>query len=501
MILTRLRPLRFWPAPKDCHLVATGRQLAIRHNQTLGLSLAIATLLALSGCTAIPPKPSDLRANAARLESRTLDSADIRVAIRDAGLASQASIGPWSVDALTVAAWQQRSEIAEARFLTLAATADRTVAAEPAPISLSIIPEFVRQAGGGSPWSLMATLTWLIPNPSRQAAHNDGAVAAMQSAAWQQAQVTWQVTAEVRNAWMAWVDSNRSIAIAQEGLHWRDEKMRLAQKRVALGYSPSHSLESLRILQAQALSELETALTQQRQALVHLAHACGLPSDGLDHVQLAPDAAPIATPDWSAMQALATFNNLDLALALSRYALAEAAEREQLSARIPSLTLGPGLGFDHGDHKWTLAASADLPSQVRRLAIEDASRARREAAAAAVLTVQADRQSQLAQLRSEWVALQAQARASELILVTGQSATEALIKGWRAGRNTRDDVIDSEIQMLQIKQDRERLVVRQHALIASLEQIVQRPIWPASDLNPPFDIQNRQEAPHDLSAP
>ncbi|MBK6729091.1 MAG: hypothetical protein IPG63_18140 [Xanthomonadales bacterium] len=85
----------------------------------------------------------DLQANVDRIENNTLDDASVHAALVAAGLPAMSPNDEWSLDALVVAAWQFRPELAEARALRSAAAADvDATKSRPSPL-VSLIPELV----------------------------------------------------------------------------------------------------------------------------------------------------------------------------------------------------------------------------------------------------------------------------------------------------------------------------------------------------------------------
>lgn len=458
----------------------------------------VSSLAILTACTPLATRTIDLHANAEQLDARRLDSDAVDAALVRAGMTPPATATRWTLDALTVAAWQLRPELAEARSIHAAARADQVAAAQSNAIGLSIVPEFVRQAAE-HPWTLIASVAWAVPNPARQAARKDSAIAASESAAWQQAQTAWQIASEVRRGWVALADLDQSIALAERNVALHDERVRLLQRRVALGAEARSSVDAATLPQIQARTDRESLIGRRAEALGTLAHACGLPPDGLDTIALQLDAKAPPAPEWSSLQEAAAFNNLELAAALSKYAEVEAAEREQQAAGLPALTLGPGFGFDRGEHKWTLGADLSVENPTRRLAVQDAAESRREAAADHVLVVQADTLARLDSIRTQWARLQSETRHSDEAVAAAENASRAAQTRWQSGQLPRNAVIGAQLEQVAIAQARQQLATEQHDLVGALEAAVQRPVWPLSRLAMTTSIGMQREDAHALS--
>src|SRR3546814_1957445 len=94
----------------------------------------------------------------------------------------------WTLDALTVAAWQLRPELAQARAGERAASADVAAAArKPNPL-LSFTPEWIYNAPAGvSTWIAALLVSQVFENPDKRAARSAQARGRAQQASGKQA--------------------------------------------------------------------------------------------------------------------------------------------------------------------------------------------------------------------------------------------------------------------------------------------------------------------------
>ncbi|MCC6562925.1 MAG: TolC family protein, partial [Xanthomonadales bacterium] len=397
-------------------------------------------VLALSGCASVPSVTIDLQANVDRIENNTLDDASVHAALVAAGLPAMSPNDEWSLDALVVAAWQFRPELAEARALRSAAAADvDATKSRPSPL-VSLIPELVRHASGSSPWTIAAAMSFIVANPSRREAQVDRAFAAAQRTIWQQARVAWQIASEIRTASGRLTLAEHALSLDATERALRAEKWAIARQRVAVGTAARTTLARLEVAEASASQLHDQRLTRRAAALTQLATAIGLPTDGLAAIHLAPSAdSPAFAPDWPSLHRTVLFDRLDLAEALSTYAEADAIWREQVASRWPDLTLGPGFAFDRGEHKWTLAVSGELPIGGRLDATTTAAQARRSAAAQHVIAVQAQALGRLAQIRTDWEGAQMSIATTDTAVAAQARLVAAVERRWRAGLTPRED--------------------------------------------------------------
>ena len=446
-------------------------------------------LLVLAGCASIPPTPIDLQANAERFERNRLDDPIVHAALSAAGLPDVSVDREWTLDALVVAAWQLRPELAEARALQSAAVADReATASRPSPI-LSMIPEFVRHASGSSPWTITAAMSFMVTNPARRRAQIDRASSTAQRAVWVQAQAAWQIASEVRMASMLLQVADQALALDETAQALNAEKSAIARQRVAVGTAARTTLAGVEVAEAVALQLHAQRRTRRAAALTQLATAIGLPPEGLVSIPIAPfpDCAAFV-PDWPNLRHTVLFDRLDLAEALNAYEESDASWREQVASRWPDLTLGPGFSFDRGEHKWTLGVSGELPVGARLDATTTAAHARRSAAAEHVMAVQTQALGQLAQVHSEWDGVQVSLRASDAALTAQAQEVAATERRWHAGLARREEWVDARLALTAQQQARQDVIAQQVAIVIALETALQRPVWPPSTL--------RMDLPH-----
>ena len=169
--------------PSDSVTVGKPRMpLGRAKDRIMSLAILVICLLAalpLASCISVPPVPLDGAAAAHRLTERSLDDAAVADALTKAGIA--AGDKGWSVDALTVAAWTLKADVAAAAIGCRGRrnAALRTVAGELPNPTVSLDPGYLTDNANNnlSPWSLAAAIGFTIETGDKRAIRKDQAQA------------------------------------------------------------------------------------------------------------------------------------------------------------------------------------------------------------------------------------------------------------------------------------------------------------------------------------
>ncbi|MEQ1582041.1 MAG: TolC family protein [Steroidobacteraceae bacterium] len=442
--------------------------------------------LTLSGCVSAPPHPIDAHATALQLEAIRLDDARVGEGLRAAGKALPIPAGTWDLDSMSLVAWSLRPELAQSRAMRDAAAAGlQSTRERPNPL-ISLSSEFVRNAATGtSPWTIAMAFSWLLENPAQRSARIDQASARARTAVWQESRMVWQVRSEVRRAWLALSLAQLAQAQVQQEAALRKQYLELADMRVTAGAWPRPELERARVAALQSDLEAQQRSNEVLLARGGLAAALGVSPAALASMQPAVPALDELAGlelDWNRFHDAAVINRLDLAEALSGYDEADAAWREQLTRRYPGLTLGPGYSYDRGDHKLLMGVGAELPVFTRYDAAITAAAARREAAAQRFIGLQAQAFARLEEARSTVTGAR-----EALVLTTGiqvaqDRAVDAARQRWQAGIVDRSVWLTAALERATVERARLAALTRLLAAFDMLEDTVQQPVWPASEL-------------------
>ncbi len=464
--------------------------------------VAVSAMLS-SACAPPKPVPLDAAAVLGHISSRTLDDAAVVAALNAHRLAATDPAGPrcWDLDALTVAAWALRSEMAVTASRRSAAASDLVAARQfPNPI-LSLTPELVTNAATGtSPWTAAVLLTWLIRSPGARAAAIAQATAVGQGAMWDAVAGAWNVRSEVRAALLDLALARSASALADQELGLRLSATAVAATRVQLGAWGGPELDRARAEQMAADTEQAAANAAVSAAAQHVATATGLASQAvlpatltLPQLNSLPQVlAGLRTPDRDAV----VLSRLDVARALADYDVADAAWRAQVARRFPDLGVGPGYTYDRRDHKIVVAVSGELPLLHSNDAAEASVEAGRREAAASVEVVQQAAMAQFARAVAALAAAAERLEGVQHLVAARHGALMAESRRVEAGAGEHGDVVARELEWIAARRlELEALRAGVDAL-TELEASVQRPLWPPSALDAGEELRTEQVNDH-----
>lgn len=444
-------------------------------------------LLTLVGCVHIAPVPIDLEANAARFAGRSLEAPEVAAALARFGVPHRTGEA-WTLDQFTVAAWVLRTEVAQARLEVQVALADAAAAGRPLSPSFTLLPEYVTNGDAGlNPWTVTLAAGWTIESGGKRARRAEAGAAAVDVASARLGELLWTVRQEVRSAWidlaLAGVASTAARGEASLRAEWAD----WVGAQVRFGASGRPALFVAEAEAASAQGAADAAASEVSAAHGRLSRALALPIEAIASLSLATldltALPPAAALDPGALADRALFGRLDLRRALAEYAAAEALLRVELARQYPDLVLGPGLGYDRGDHKLIFGFGVNLPDPVAQRAVIGRAVVARTRAGLEVERLQtvalADLSAALADYRAAQPAIE-RAAAS----VSGRAEMRSAVERRRAlGGADRGDLLAAEL--LELADQRLLLAARRTAADAEsrLETAIERPIWPPSVLS------------------
>jgi outer membrane protein, heavy metal efflux system len=448
----------------------------------------VGCLAALGACAAAPPPQDfDVQRSAQALSERSLAAPAVIGAFARNGIEYPGIDGHWSLDALTLAAWQLRPELAESQALLAAAGADVTAAGRRANPSWSLTPEWVANAATGtSPWVAALLLTQFFEPSAQRQARVDQAQSKAGLALQQQAQTAWEIRQQLATS--AIELSLDQLTATQAGAEVKLQQQLRATAELAqtAGALPRRDLLSAQLQAEQAQVRREESLQRVREAQAQLAAAIGIDAAALSQLTLElPDPELLARQpelDDVALRQAAAINRIDIAVALAEYAAADAAWREQWSRQRPGLTLSPGYTYDTGQRKWVLGIGGELPINDDYGPALAAAAARREATAHHVEALQAAALAALALAEQQLGEGRRALRQADRLLQTERKLAESQQLRAQAGAIQRSELLAAQLQLLQAEQGRIS-VLRELALaLGALETAVQKPLWPPSAL-------------------
>lgn len=447
----------------------------------------LASALSLSGCVIVRPGPSpiDAAATAKTLTARSLQDPEIAAALTRMGLSIDKG---WTLDALTVAAWSLRSDIGVATADVMAGTtAERVAGLIPNPtLSLDPSAALTNVVDDPSPWVVATALSFTVETAGKREIRVAQARADTETRRWRLAETLWLARAELRRALVARSLAQRSVTLAenevklnQDFLDWVDTQIRFG---IGIGQDRLTALTNLARAQVQLRTSRGDLATTESQ----IAAAAGLAIESLPLGQLASvnlDALPAPdVNDIGTLRDLGVVNRLTVRHALADYAVTEEALRQAVAQQYPDVNLGPGYSFDRGDHAIHLGVSLTLPLlHDGRDAVAEAVAVRSRAAAqfqAAQSQALGEIDTAVARARAGYAALD-EARSVEDSARSTVSEAERRLNAGAADRGT---VLTAQLGLALAERASLDALRTVTDALGSLEDGVQRPIWPVSNL-------------------
>src|SRR6266481_8057148 len=292
-------------------------------------SLAAASALLLAaGCIEIPAQPIDARASASALAGRSLDDPKVTDALTKAGLHREEH---WSLDALTIAAWTLRGDVAIARAdITAGEAATRTAGELPNP-TLSLDPAYLYDNANRnvSPWTIASAIGFTIETGDKRQIRIAAATAETEARRWQLAETLWHARQDVRKAVLVLAAARQGLGLAEAERDLRRSYRDWVETQIRFGAAALPDRLAAQTSLAQAEAQLRMAQGEVATLGADLATAIGLGAGttittapiSLDPL---PDPAanePQSLHDWGLI------NRLNLRHALADYLVLEQALR------------------------------------------------------------------------------------------------------------------------------------------------------------------------------
>ncbi len=445
-----------------------------------------ASLLGLAACAQrLPPAPValDPAAHATALLSMSLDAPPVRQALAAHGL-TQPPGGAWTIDALTLAAWTLRADVAVARAdITTGKAAERVAAERPNP-TLSISPDTIIGAPAGViPWTLGLAASFVSEPGGKRALRTSRAQADTAIRLARLGEVMWSVRSDVRLAAIA----VRTTQVQQADATALQALQRSYDRWVAKQVDAGLLSRTERRLSQSDIIASDVAVAQARAsrgaAEQQLRRAVGITDPAVAIALEPPEAAEVLPlAGLQALVASAVANRLDVARALAEYAAAEIDVRSEAAKRQPDVSYGPVATYDKGDKRIGLNLSAVLPLFHNADASIALAVAQRDSAAQRFYAVQAAAAGD-AQAAAQRYATAADLRQQTARAVQAQQAgLDAASRRLAAGVANRGEVLAAQISLHQrasAQHESERMLME---AIGALETAIQRPLWPTSAL-------------------
>jgi cobalt-zinc-cadmium efflux system outer membrane protein len=392
----------------------------------LNRCLVILALLMAAGCARFHPQPLSPADTATSLDARRLDDPGLRQFVETNAGHTIPDWPPqkWDFESLTLAAFYYHPSLDVARAQWAVATAgDKTAAARPNPV-LSAVPGWSFDPASGSvytPWLPAVSLDIPIETAGKrgdriaQSRHlSDAARLDLITAA-------WQVRANLRSALMDFSSAQKREAILQRQVDLQDRVVRATEQQFQAGAVSTSDLTQARIVRDKTRLDWLDAQSLAAGSRARVAEAIGISVAALEGVELADDPFP-DVPAGRMLSAearrAALSGRSDILAALAEYEASQSALQLEVARQYPDVHLGPGYQYDQGNQILTIGLSAELPILNQNQGPIAEAKARRAAAAANFLQLQAKVMNEIDSAVEEY-------RAASQQMLTLQSLEEA----------------------------------------------------------------------------
>jgi cobalt-zinc-cadmium efflux system outer membrane protein len=442
----------------------------------------VALALSVSGCARFTPQPLSPSETAAGLEARTLEVPGFR-AFLETNLRRRFETWPpksWGFEELSLAAlyYHPSLDVARAEWrVTLAGR--KTAAGRPNPV-VTATPGYDFNSTGLSPWLPLIFVDLPIETAGKRRFRTAQAGHLSESARFNIATTAWRTRANLRAALLDHCAARQREALLQSQQAIQEKIVRSLGQQLEAGAVSSSELTLVRIALDKTLLDLTDAREQAADSRVRVSDAIGVPVKALEGFELDYDFTPPALAPSGLLSAeareKALQNRADILGALADYAASQSALQLEIAKQYPDLHLGPGYQFDHGEHTFTLDLTAELPVLNQNQGPIAEAEARRAAAAARFLALQA--QVITATDRAAAVYRVARERLSTIeSLASSQNKQTAVVEAQQnAGAAAPLDLLNARIELgaARLLEFDGRVKLQQS--FAALEDAVQRPI-------------------------
>jgi cobalt-zinc-cadmium efflux system outer membrane protein len=443
----------------------------------------IVALVLLAGCVRYQPRPILPAQTAANLEARTLDDPALKEFL-EKNLQRRFEIWPpkfWDFETLNLAALYYHPSLDVARSQwQVALGGNKTAAARPNPI-LSAVPGYNFSATGAvSPWIPAVTLEVPIETAGKRGHRRAQAQHLSESARLNIVVTAVQVRSNLRSSLIDRTAARQRESLLQNQKSIQDKILQSLEQQLQAGAVSSSELTLVRINWDKIRLDLIDAQEQSADALVRVAGAIGVSVKALDGVDLAYDLStqPLAVSDLISAEARrqALQGRADILVALAEYAASQSALQLEIAKQYPDVHLGPGYQYDQGDHKFSLALTAELPLLNQNQGPISQAEARRAEAAARFNALQAKIITEIDRAVAMYRVARENLSTLDSLGASQKRRTEAMEAQLKAGAADQFDLLNSQIELSANEMLQLTARVKLQQSFGALEDAVQRPI-------------------------
>jgi outer membrane protein, heavy metal efflux system len=460
--------------------------------------VTIIALAGLAGCARFHPRPIAPSETAANLDARSLDAPAFREFL-EKNLRRQFDAWPprsWDFEMLNLAAlyYHPSLDVARAQW-QVALGGNKTAAARPNP-TVTVEPGYDFNYTGLSPWLPLITFDLPLETAGKRGYRKSRAQRLSESARLNIATAAWQVRGNLRASLIDFTAARQREQLLQEQLSFQEKIVQSLEQRAQAGALSRSELTLVRIALEKIRLDLTDAQRQNAEARIRVADAIGVSAKALEGLDLAYDLSdrPAVASDLTTAEAReqALQGRADILAALAEYAASQSALQLEIAKQYPDIHLGPGYQYDHGEHTFTFALTAELPVLNQNQGPIAEAAARRAESAARFIALQAKVITEIDRAVAAYRVTQNNLSTLEFLATAQERQYETVVAQVRAGAADPLDLVNSQIELGASKLVQLDGRVRFQQAFAALEDAVQRPI---NSVQPPiFEQSPRPQA-------
>ncbi len=443
--------------------------------------------LCMIACATVPANyPLDPHGEAKSLTARRLDDSGLVTAESRFGLPT-APAAAWTPDRITVAAWYFDPVLAEQRAAAARAAADATLAAQRSNPTLQMsLAKAFSGVGTRSPWTIGIAMLLPLLHPGETAARREVAAADTAAARDQAALAVWQSRTRALTALRRTLLARQAQSLAESVVRYGEAYLESVRQRVLAGADARDAQLAAELELQRAEAELADRRARRHAAEQALAAALGIPWSALAGARLdwpdldAPPAPAALPPEVLAEDA--AWNRLDISVLLARYRASEAQLRLAVGTRFPALAVAPGYIYDRGARKFAFGLDVELPLFHGAGARIRAAAAARDEAAASVSARQMTILNALDAARADYAERYASWQRMKAAAMTARLTAERARLQRSSGQISHGAELSAQVGASTAALAANDALSSAVSSLGQLEDVLQRPIWPATRL-------------------
>lgn len=451
-----------------------------------GLISVIASATLLAGCAHYQSKPLSPSLTAAKLDARSLDNPALRDFLQKNRhpAPDQWPLKAWDFETLYLAALYYQPSLEVSRAQWAVALGGKITAAERPNPTISAQPGYdfsaVRPV---NPWIPGVTFDIPVETMGKRGYRKAQSAHLAESARRDIATAAWQVRSHLRSSLIDYVAARDRVGLLQQQRELQQRIIKSLEQQREAGAVASSELTQFKIALAKIELDLADARRQQIEARSQVAEAIGIPARALAGVTLVynlsaahPAAAKLMTAQ---VRDAALTNRADILGALEDYAASQSALQLEIAKQYPDIHFGPYYQYNQGDHQFTLQLTAELPVLNQNEGPIAEAEAKRTAAAAQFLALQAKVMAEIDRAVAGYQVTRENLSGLETLAADQKRQHDAVAAQAQAGAASRFDVLNAQLELAASELVQLDGRVKLQQAFGALEDAVQRPIGAA----------------------